>query len=784
MTERIDRIRAALSEAKYSICLERPALLDRFWSSPDGRRARHDHPFVRRAREIAFLCAQRTPRVYPDELIIGNMTSKRVAANYYPEGGSINILEDLLHLDRRRVPLHLTRSERARLGALGLRHARRSIGARALLRPGRASHFLDFFRAREYFITEEAGIGHQVGNYPCLVRHGLRHADEVARDCLRTGARPDGHALSPDNVAFYESVRITIAGIRQLADNLAHEAERQASRPSCTEQRRRELASIGAACRRVPYDPPRTFQEALQSCWLVHVAMNLEDFEQGMSFGRLDRYLRPLYQADRDAGSLTPDDAVELLASFALKTCETLPLYSERIDKYFSGNGVAQGITLGGVDEQGHDTTNQLSGLVLDAYALIRTREPAIHVRVHDHTPDWFLRRAVEVIQLGSGKPSLFGDEPVVAALQGAGMTLEHARDFAVIGCVEMASQGRTYNSSDAALFNLPLCLEEALRSWRSRSGPIPTALEFEDVVQAFRRRVREGVRRIARVLGWLEAEYREWRTTPVNSIMTEGCLDRGQDVTRGGALYDFTSIQAVGLADAGDALYAVKRLVFEENRLTLTQLVDILEANFEGYEALRLELARRFPRYGNGHAEADSMTQVAMDAFADAVREQRNSRGGRWIPGVYSMTCHIGFGQATGALPNGRRRGERLSNGLSPVDGAERKGPTAVLRSAASLDTSKLANCCALNLKFDKNLVDGELGRRALTSLFRNYLTTGGMQVQVNVLDAAVLREARENPSAHPGLVVRVAGYCAYFADLHPEVQDEILDRTAHAYG
>jgi len=239
-----------------------------------------------------------------------------------------------------------------------------------------------------------------------------------------------------------------------------------------------------------------------------------------------------------------------------------------------------------------------------------------------------------------------------------------------------------------------------------------------------------------------------------------------------------------VGLADAGESLFALDELVFRSRRFTLEQLVAILRADFAGHEALQAELRARFPRYGNGQRDVDERVQLAADAFTDAVAAHHNSRGGAYVPGFYSMTCHHGFGLNTGALPNGRGAGVRLSNGLSPVDGADRNGPTAVLRSAASLDSSRWANCGALNLKFDQRAVQGQAGARALAHLVTDYVHRGGMQVQINVLDAETLRAAQADPSAHPGIVVRVAGYCAYFADLQPEVQDEIIQRTTHGLG
>ncbi len=355
-----------------------------------------------------------------------------------------------------------------------------------------------------------------------------------------------------------------------------------------------------------------------------------------------------------------------------------------------------------------------------------------------------------------------------------------------MIGCVEMGSQGRTYNSSNAALFNLPLCLELALNEGRRFRGgrrlgaatpPAAALRSFDDLLQAYQAQVEDGVAEMVRVITRLESVYRYARPTPLNSILTAGCLERGADVTWGGARYDFTSVQGVGLADAAESLYALRRLVFEEKRFTLPGLVQILKRNFKGHEALQAELRHRFPRYGTDSPEVDSYVQVAADIYSAAVGRHRNSRGGRYICGFYSMTCHHGLGWHTGALPNGRLAKARLSNGLSPVDGADTAGPTALLNSAANLDSRRWANCCAFNLKLEQSAVKGEKGRQNLEALVRAYFEQGGMQLQVNVLDAAQLRAAKADPSAYPGLLVRVSGYCAYFRDLSPAVQEEIIE-------
>lgn len=788
---RINRIREEIHAAGHSLCLERPELLVKFKKSAEARRLRNAHICVRRATAIAYVLANRQSRIYDDELVLGNMTSKRVAANYYPEGSSINILEDITRLEQRVVPLQMTLREKAKLVKLASATCRDSVLYHALFTPARIRHVYDMLHAERYIVTEQAGVGHQVGNYGRIIREGLVGADTCAANCLATGTRPDGSPLDADSRAFYESIRIISAGIRQMASNLADAAEHLAAQAVTTAVRREELLAAARALRHVPYHPARNFPEGVQAAWIVHMAMCLEDYEQGVSFGRLDQALIGLYEQDLARGDITREEAVEITASFQLKCCEAMPVYSSRMDHYFSGHDVAQGITLGGVDSDGNDVTNEVSGIFLDAYALIGTREPALHVRVHAGTPAWFLDKCVATLQRTGARPAFFGDNAIIAAMRKAGYSEEHARDYAIIGCTELASQGRTYNSADAALMNLPICLEQALNEGCTFAGkrhgtdtpPVRTMTSMNDVLAAYRAQVQCAVDDMARVMGWLEQAGRAHRTTPVNSLVTDGCLDKGRDVTWGGGEYDFTSVQAVGLADVGDSLYAINRLVFEEKRLTLPQLVSILKNDFAGHEALATEMVRRFPHYGNGQPDIDAWTQVAADAFTDAVSRHRNTRGGQWLAGFYSMTCGHAFGRYTGALPNGHRAGARLSNGVSPVDGADRTGPSALFRSVASLDTTRWGNCHVLNATFDRKTIGGKTGATVLASLLRTYFVDQeGMQVQIAVLSSEDLKKARENPEAFPNLLVRVSGYCAYFADLQPEVQDEIIARTMHS--
>ena len=578
-----------------------------------------------------------------------------------------------------------------------------------------------------------------------------------------------------------------------MAINLADKADMQAAIPGINPGRRVELIEVANACRNVPYEPALTFFQGLQSCWLIHMAMNLEDIGDGVSFGRLDQILYSLYNQDMNESRMTKGRAVKILAAFGLKTCEIMPTYSLNNEQFRNGYAVAQAITLGGIDNSGNDCTNELSGLFIDACVQMHTREPALFVRVHKKTPSWFMDKALLALQLGCGRPSFYGDTAVIRALENGGVTGVDARDYAVIGSGGLAAQGCTYNSSNAAFLNLPVCLELALNEGKcimgtaafwNREGiktpPVQEMNSFDDVLESFRCQVQNAMDEIVCRIKWLEEAYRIIRPTPVNSILTESCMDKALDVTWGGGMYDLTSIQGVGLADVGDSLYAIKKIVYDDKRYTLEELVRILKKDFRGNEDLRMELFE-LPGYGSGNSKADQMTQIAADIFTDKIQSRLNSREGRFIPGFSSLTAHHYFGSKTGALPYGRHAGQRLAAGISPVYGKDVSGPAAVLSSIVGLDSGKWINSCSVKLKFEKEGVAGNSGREKMSELIKSYFEKGGMQLQLNILDGEMLGQARDNHFAFPDIIVNVEGYCSYFNDLSSSVKNELIDSTSH---
>ena len=384
-----------------------------------------------------------------------------------------------------------------------------------------------------------------------------------------------------------------------------------------------------------------------------------------------------------------------------------------------------------------------------------------------------------------------FNDEAIVPALVNRGVPLEEARDYGIIGCVEPAVPGVSFTSSDAALFNLGLCLELALNDGRGRlftdqlglpTGAPHRFTRVEEVIEAYRRQVAYLVGLMVQALDVLARVHAAFKPKPFISATSGDCLQRGLDLTWGGARYDFTGVQGVGAATVGDSLAALDALVFRDNRFTMEELLAALDADFEGHESLRQTLVNRAPKYGNDDAAADRFTRLAAEIYCQEVEKHANPRGGRYQPGLYSVTTHVALGLAVGATPDGRRAGAPLSQGISPVQGRDRKGPTAAMKSVARLEHVLVSNGSAFNQKLNPAFLRGGKGPETLSSLLRSYVRLGGMQLQWDLVDNEMLRAAQEHPEDYRDLIVRVSGYSAFFTDLERVVQDDIIMRMEHA--
>ena len=780
VADRVWSVRRDLASEPVRLCPERAYLITEFFKE-------HDDPAepveVRQARALAYLLAHKKVIIFNGELIVGNAGTSRKCCIMQPELASAFMSTELMWIDRRKTnPFKISIADRVRLATTVLPYwLRRSMPARMFPNLATMARYMKHqLNPTFYLINEAGGIGHFLPDYEKMLRLGTR-------GYLATFEGKRG--------ALYQAARIVCDALEQWAGRFADEADRMAVSEK-DEGRRAELEEMARICRKVPSEPAETFQEAIQSLWFTHLAVMLESLNSAVSFGRLDQYLYPYYQKDIEEGRLTREEALGLLLQFSAKATEHVMLLSERISQYHGGHLVVQAAIVGGTDETGADVVNDLTWLMLDVMERHRMRDPNYQARVHKDSPDDYLERALDIARKGWGVPALFNDEAVVPALVAHGYPADVARGYGIVGCVEPSIPGRSFLSTDAGLFNIPICLELALHQGHkarhhdgtlvsrlgARAGlPTPEARTFEsvdDVIDAFGEQLDFMVDRMIADFHMVEQANMDYHPTPLSSMLVEGCLESGRDLTEGGAVYNSSGIQGVGVADVADSLAALDTIVFREKKHTMAEVLEAMRVDFAGHESLRASLENA-AKFGNDLSLPDRYADLVARMFHDSLGRHRSMRGGAYVPGFYSVTCHVAFGELVGPLPSGRRAGEPFASGIGPACGADKSGPTAMLNSVASVDSSLMANGNALNMRFDPADVAGEKGMTILKGLVKGFFERGGMEVQLNVLDPAMLEDAREHPGKYPDLVVRVAGYCAYFDDLPDASKSEIIART-----
>jgi len=585
------------------------------------------------------------------------------------------------------------------------------------------------------------------------------------------------------------AMRLCAETIITLADRYAAKAENLAATEKSL-RRQNELRQIAAICRRVPAYAPQSFHEALQYYWFVHLGV-ITELNPWDSFnpGRLDQHLFPFYQSDLAQNHLTHERARELLQCFWLKfnNQPAPPKVGVTAAESATYTDFAN-INSGGLKADGSDGVNKVTYLILEVIDEMRLLQPSSNIQLSQKNPDAFLLRALQIVAKGWGQPSLFNADTVIAEMLRQGKTVEDARNGGTSGCVETGAFGKE-SYILTGYFNLPKVLEITLNNGRDpatgqliglRSGEAETWNSFDTLVQAFRSQVRHFVDIKLAGNNVIERMYAVFMPVPFLSLLIDDCIVRGKDYHDGGARYNTNYIQGVGLGTTADSLAAIKYHVFDRQTYSMQQLVNALGEDFRHQQALRQQLLHRTPRYGNDDPYADAQMVEVFESFYDAVNGRKNTKGGVYRIDLLPTTCHVYFGSMTGASADGRNAGMPLSEGISPVQGADRQGPTAVLKSAAKMDHVRTGGTL-LNMKLTPHLLQGEKGLNSLAQLVRTYFRLGGHHVQFNVVSAKTLREAQQHPDQHRDLIVRVAGYSDYFCDLSKSLQDEIIERTEH---
>ncbi len=778
--ERIERLKNAVQSSQPGVCPERALIWTKYYKKKENRKKR---PAIQIAEVMREYLMNKKITIYPDELITGNYSSKRVGGSIYPELHGVIVLFDLFKFSRRKTaPLRISMKDKFRLLGIMPFWLMRFLGWRAYPDFLKKIDFvINQLQAHYYFINETGGIAHFAPDYDLLLKTGTSGIIKMTEQY--ENSRP----LSENEHDFYTAVKIAARALADFGKRYAGKALEMADKFPEGDMRKRELEKIAEVCTNVPEKGAETFQEALQSLFFAQIAVNLESLDQGICPARIDQYLFPYYEHDIKKGIITKEQAKELLAAFCIKFSELVPVFSEQIQRIHGGMFNGQVVIVGGVDENGKDASNDLTYMLLKIMDELRMRQPNFHARVHSKAPEKYMEAIIENLAAGSSSPALYNDDVIIETLMKRGYSMKDARNYTSIGCVELGTPGRSFSSTDAALINLPLILELALNQGKrfghgkrfgAKTPPISEMKTMQDVADAFSVQMKQMIARLSAHLTPVEIANRELHPTPLSSMLLSGCIEKGRCSSAGGADYNFSGIQGVGPADTGDSLYAIEKAVFIDRQISLQALVENLRNNHRS-KNLRNYL-KGLPKFGNDNPDADKWTVFVIDEYEKALSEYTNSRGGQYVPGLYSVTAHDFFGKIAGASANGRKKGEAFASGISPVNGADKSGPTAMINSVNRIDFSKIANGINLNMKFDSTLLESPTGKTALKNLIRTNFKTGGMQVQINSISPEMLKAARDNPGLYPNLLVRVSGYSAYFNDLTPKIKDEVIARSS----
>jgi len=627
--------------------------------------------------------------------------------------------------------------------------------------------------------------GHLIPNYAKVLRLGFRG---IAAELEARRAKETDRA----KLDFLRALLICCEAASAFADRYAGEAERLAEREP-DGGRRAELIEIARICRKVPREPAETFHEALQALWFSHMlVMVAESYPgPGLSPGRIDQYLYPFYQGDLAAGRLDREKARELLQCYWLKHNYAYDYQGRVGANQGISSGFGQLITLGGIGRDGDDASNDLTWLMLDVIEDMNLLEPKPNIRLHEKTPEDLLRRVAGLIACAQGSPFLMNfDEASMRGLTWQGLPHDLLWDYAPVGCLENTLQGCDRSGTVDVNLNIAKAVELTMNDGRDmrsgrrlgpRTGGPRSLADFPAFLSAFKRQLRALLERIIDCSNEADAARAAFEPTPYLSVLVDGCAESGRDVTAGGARYNYITVEGIALATAVDSLAAIERLVYDDRRLSMDELLAALRANFDGYEELRQMLAHKAPKFGTDDPEVDDLArEISQFWTEEAFRRRSPATGRRYRGGYLSWNYWVAYAPSTAATPDGRRRGTFLSNGVCPVNGCDREGPTAAITSVGRLGLETVPNGASHTLNLSPSLLRDEEHVSKLAALLRAYGRVGGTALQVNVIDRDTLRAAQADPETYRNLLVRVTGYNAYFVGLGREIQEEIIAREA----
>ena len=776
MSERISILKdKMLSEPRYA-SIEQALIITETYKNNENKPR-----IIQRALALKNALLNLKINAEPEEMIVGNRTAGVRYGVVFPESGSTWVDKEFETLPVRPQDKFNVREEDIKI-------------FREIIKPYWEGKSLEDVLKKEYGkeINEIAKVvkinqkdhaqGHICPNCEKWLKKGPAGIKAEAEKYLETA--------SGDKKDFYESVIIVMEGVQQFmmryCSFLLEKAETEKDKI-----KKENMILTAENCKNISSRPAENFHEAVQSLWFLFVVLHMESNASSFSPGRMDSFLYPYYKKDIEKGILTIEKALEIIECLWLKFNEIVYMRNSHSAKYFAGFPIGFNIAVGGQNEKGEDFVNELSFLFLKAQEHLGLPQPNLSVRLHKGTKDKILKEAIKVVAKGSGMPQFFNDEAVIPAMEALGISEKDARNYAIVGCVELTTQGNNLGWSDAAMFNLNKILELTLNGGKclltgeqlsENFGDLTTYKTFEELEKSFEKHLNIFMDKMVLACEKVEEAHINLLPSPFLSSVIDNCIEEGKDVTQGGAKYNFSGIQMIQVANLADSLWAVKKLVFDEKKISKEELLSALRDNFKGHEITRAVILNRAEKYGNDIDEVDMMGVKWAEYFKKRLENFRNYRGGLYHTGMYTVSAHVPMGENLGASPDGRLAEEPLADGgMSPVYGRDIKGPTAVLKSVSKIDKKLTSNGGLLNMKFLPEFFRTETGIDKFANMMRGFVDLEIPHIQFNVVRKEDLIAAKKNPENYRGLTIRVAGYTAYFTELSEKLQDEIIARTSY---
>lgn len=749
--KRISRLKSELYKAKTCFCFERARIVTESYKKTEG-----EHMAIRRAKALGDVFERLPIFMRKDELIVGQRSEKLAGRAVYPEYNFQGLTKETTPIDiweywQGKSIADITNKtypERLKLAESEL--------------------------AAGYVTGANSGFGHVIIDYEKALTKGMDYIIDEATELLKTTKNDD------EGREFLKATIIASKGLIFWANRYGNLAKEQAESEADPE-RKAELIKIADICHRVPAQPARTLEEALQSFWFVHISMYIEQYGWAISVGRFDQFIYPFYKKDIDSGLLSQEKAWELILSLWVKFMENVHVRAK--DTLF------QNLTLGGQDIFGNDQSNELSKLCLKATIALKFNQPALSLRWHPNINPEFWELVLKTVAQGMGLPAIFNDDVIINNLISQGVSIADATDYGLVGCVEPCIPGKQQALTAGGHLNTAKALELALNGGKSMiSGKqigLPTKAPseftcFDDLWAAYTEQI-EYLAQLDVLATHLSGEaQKQLGYCPLMSALLDDCLKNKRDMVYGGTRYNLSGISIYGPSNTCDSMLAIQKWVCDEKKVSWSELQQMLIADFKGHENIRLMFSKRSPRFGNDILMADELINKINAVHADYFKAQVDSRGGTYTCGVWPVNAHVGVGHKTAATPDGRHCGEPLVDGVGACQGADINGPTALLKSVSRLNSLEhWQGGYTCNIKFSATGIANQSGRMRMGQLVDGFMEMGGQELQINVVDAQTLRAAIKNPEKYDDLVIRVAGYSAYFTQLDLDIQTEIISRN-----